>query len=182
MKSKSTLNFLLAAVMLLGIVAAVSAQMKSKETIAKETRQYLSEGSAAFLARDFQRAIVFYGKAIELEKKTPTLSQNIWRVAVDNLGMSYGVTGNNQKAKEVFQYGLSKDAKYPMFHYNLACSQAELRDLDGAIASLKQAYAFKSNMIPGERLPNPARDSSFARFLSNDKFRKALEEIRLTAK
>jgi len=32
-------------------------------------------------------------------------------------------------------------------------------------------------MIPGEKMPDPATDSSFERFMKNDKFLKALKEI-----
>jgi len=97
---------------------------------------------------------------------------------VDNLGISYGISGDNKKAKEVFEYGLSKDATCSMFYYNLACAHAEMNDLDNAIKNLRLAFSYKANMIPGEQIPDPAGDASFARFLSNPRFRKLLEEIR----
>jgi tetratricopeptide (TPR) repeat protein len=90
--------------------------------------------------------------------------------------MSYGISGDNKKAKEIFEYGLSKDDTYPMFYYNLACAYAEMNDLDNAIINLKHAFEYKENMIPGERIPNPSTDDSFSRYLNNEKFRRALEE------
>lgn len=65
-----------------------------------------------------------------------------------------------------------------MFYYNLACAHAEMNDLANAMKNLRLAFGYRANMIPGERMPNPASDSSFARFLSNPQFRKLLEEVR----
>jgi tetratricopeptide (TPR) repeat protein len=163
--------------LLVGLAIASQAQSNSKENIASETMQYVSEGSAAYLRHDYKKAIHFYSKALSLEKKKPTLEKDIWRVLVDNLGMSYGISGNNNKAKEIFEYGLSKDDKYPMFYYNLACAYAEMKDLDNAIVNLKRAFEYKQNMIPGEEMPNPETDGSFSRYLKSEKFRRALEEL-----
>jgi tetratricopeptide (TPR) repeat protein len=173
-----TLTLVVATILLCGAAMSSLAQTASKEKTAKETMQYVSQGSAAYLKQDYKKAIQLYGKALELEKKEPTLEKNVWRVLVDNLGMSYGISGDNKKAKEIFEYGLSKDDKYPMFYYNLACAYAEMNDLDNAIANLKRAFENRDNMIPGERIPNPATDDSFSRFLKNEKFRRALDDLR----
>src|SRR5262249_53343717 len=156
--------------LLCGPVVSLRAQTPSKEEIAKQTMQYASQGSAAYLKRDYKKAIEFYSKALDAEKKEPTLDRTIWRVVVDNLGMSYGLSGDNKKAKEIFEYGLSRDDKYPMFYYNLACASAEMNDLDNTIANLKRAFEFRENMIPGEQIPDPATDDSFTRFQANEKF------------
>ena len=149
----------------------------AKEEIEKETMQLMRDGSAAYKQQDYKKAIQLYSKVLELEKKEPTLEKNLWRVLVDNLGMSYGISGDNKKAIEILEYGLSKDATYPMFHYLLACAYAEMNNVDDAIENLRLAYKFKNNVIPGESLPNPATDSSFTRFLNNEKFVKALKEM-----
>ena len=175
---KKTLMILTSVFLLWGLTITSQAQTDSKEKIAKETMQYVGQGSEAYLRHDYKKAIQFYNKALEAEKKEPTLEKNIWRVLVDNLGMSYGISGDNKKAKEIFEYGLSKDDKYPMFYYNLACAYAEMKDLDNAIVNLKRAFEYKENIIPGERMPNPETDDSFSRYLKNEKFRHALEELR----
>lgn len=69
----------------------------------------VAEASAAFIKREYKKAIQLYSKALDLERERPTLDKNVWRVVVDNLGMSYGISGDNKKAKEVFEYGLSRD-------------------------------------------------------------------------
>ena len=75
----------------------------------------LREGSAYYLKGDFKSAINPYAKVLELEKKQQTVDKTAWRVLIDNLGMSYGITGDLKRAKETFEYGLSKDDTYPLF-------------------------------------------------------------------
>jgi tetratricopeptide (TPR) repeat protein len=142
-----------------------------------ETRKLLEQGSRFFLDGDYKQAINPYQKALDREKQNRTLDQSLWRVLVDNLGMAYGISGDLKKAKQTFEYGLEKDPKYPMFHYNLACTYGEMNDPDNALVYLKQAFEYKANMIKGERFPDPWTDSSFQRFMSNDKFVNALREI-----
>ena len=153
-------------------------QERSEEKPNPQTMEYLRKGSAFYLQRDYKKAIPPYQKALDLEKEKPTLEKTLWRVLVDNLGMAYGISGDLKKAKETFEYGLTKDPKYPMFHYNMACTYAEMNDPDKAIIYLKQAFEFKENMIRGEAMPDPWTDDSFQRFMSNDKFVNALKELR----
>jgi len=143
----------------------------------KTAMEYLEEGSALFLKQEYKKAIAPYQKALDLEKAHPTIEKTLWKVLVDNLGMSYGITGDLKKAKEIFEYGISKDSGYPMFYYNMACTYGEMKDMDKAIEYLKLAFARKENMIEGEQMPDPATDSSFERFMKNQKFLDALKEI-----
>jgi tetratricopeptide (TPR) repeat protein len=142
-----------------------------------ETRNLMEQGSRFFLEGDYRRAISPYQKALDREKQNPTLGQPLWRVLVDNLGMAYGISGDLKKAKQTFEYGLEKDPKYPMFHYNMACTYGEMNDSDKALVYLKQAFEYKQNMIKGEKFPDPWTDSSFQRFMNDDKFVNALREI-----
>jgi tetratricopeptide (TPR) repeat protein len=144
----------------------------------KTALDYLREGSAYYLKHDFERAIPPYQKALDLEKENPTLDKTLWKVLVDNLGMSYGITGNLKKAKAIFEYGISKDPDYPLFYYNMACTYGEMKDMDKAIEYLKLAFERKKNMIEGEHMPDPATDSSFERFMKNERFLNALKEIK----
>jgi len=156
------------------IVAQDANELKAGDP---ETRKLMEDASRFFLDGDYKRAIPPYQKALDREKTKQTLSQSLWRVLVDNLGMSYGISGDLEKAKDTFEYGLSKDPKYPMFHYNMACTYGEMNDPDKAIVYLKQAFSYKENMIKGEKMPDPWEDSSFQRFMSNEKFVAALREI-----
>lgn len=143
---------------------------------------YAREGSAAYLKRDYPTAIAQYSKAVELNKQDRQMSKVIWRVVVDNLGMAYGISGDLINAKKTFEYGLSIDPDYPMFHYNMGCTYGEMGDLEKAIASLRKAFSLKANMNAGEPMPNPATDSSFTQFLKAEKFRAFLKEIGVNSK
>ena len=145
---------------------------------ASQVMELMQEGSAHYLRRDFKKAIGPYQKALDLEKQKRTLEQTLWRVLVDNLGMSYGISGNLKVAKETFEYGISEDPDYPMFYYNMACTYGELDNLEKAIEYLRLAFARKDNMIAGEKFPDPAKDSSFARFADNEKFITAVKEMK----
>ena len=139
--------------------------------------ELLSEGSAHFLRGEYKQAVGPYRRALELEKQTRTLPRELWYVLVDNLAMSYGISGDLKAAKETAEYGLSKDPDYPMFYYLLANTYAETGDLDNTILYLKQAFARRKNVLPGERMPDPSTDDSFKRFMKNEKFLAALKEI-----
>ena len=117
-------------------------------------------------------------KALDLEKENRTLDKTIWKVLVDNLGMAYGITGKLDKAKATFEYGISKDPDYPLFYYNMACTYGEMKNRDKAIEYLKLAFARKENMIEGEEMPDPATDSSFERFMNDERFLAALKELK----
>jgi tetratricopeptide (TPR) repeat protein len=163
--------------LLLLSVSAIAQDASDLKAGDPETRNLLEQGSRFYLVHDFKHAIPPYQKALDREKANRTLGENLWRVLVDNLGMSYGISGDLPKAKETFEYGISKDPKYPMFHYNMACTLAEMNDVDKAIQSLQQAFQYKQNMIKGERFPDPWTDDSFQRFMNNEKFVNALREM-----
>jgi tetratricopeptide (TPR) repeat protein len=153
-----------------------SARAPDADTTALE-RQYLRDGSRAFLSRDFRTAADLYARALELEKQRPILSRDQWRTLVDNLGMAYGISGQLEPARETFEYGLARDPEYPMFHYNLACAYAEMGQREAAIAELELAFRYRANLIEGEDMPDPRADSSFARYLLDAEFERALDRI-----
>ena len=64
-----------------------------------------------------------------------------------------------------------------MFYYNLACVAAERGDMNKAMDFLGKAFARKSNSIPGEPMPDPRKDDSFQRFMSDDQFRKFTDSL-----
>lgn len=174
---KLRLSVLCIAVLFLLAPVAVAQDESDLKAGDPETRKLLEEGSRFYLVGNYKKAIPPYQKALDREKANRTVSQAIWRVLVDNLGMSYGISGDLEKAKDTFEYGLSKDPKYPMFHYNMACTYAEMNDVDKTIEYLKHAFEYKSNMIKGEHFPDPWGDDSFQRFMNNEKFVNVLKEL-----
>src|ERR1043166_8147844 len=106
-------HILLIGLLIGSICASASAQ--------KTSMQYLAEGSAAYLQHDYKGAIPPYQKALDLEKKERKLEKKFWIVLVDNLGMSYDMTGDKKPTKAVFEYGIKEEPTYPLFYYNMAC-------------------------------------------------------------
>ena len=137
----------------------------------------LREGSRHFLRQDYRGAIGPYQAALDLEKKEPGLSKNNWRVLVDNLGMAYGITEDLDHSEAVYQYGIGKDPEYPGFFYGMACVFAERGDMDKTMEYLRKSFSLKSNVIPGESMPDPATDDSFQRFMSNQEFRDFVKSL-----
>jgi tetratricopeptide (TPR) repeat protein len=137
-----------------------------------DTRVEFEYGSFFYLQSNWTRASQHYERALDIERrqKKRALSPTEWRVLIDNLGMAYGMLNDLERAKTTFQFGITQDPAYPMFHYNLACAYAELNDLDSALADLKTAFTNRQNGIPGEGMPDPAKDSSFERYLGDTRF------------
>jgi len=135
------------------------------------------EGSRYFIAHQYREAIPFYQKAFEIEKSSPTLEKNLWRVLIDNLSISYGITHDLTSAREALTYGVSKDPDYPIFYYNLACVTAEKGDLPDTENYLKLAFERRDNRIPGETFPDARVDDSFQTLLLEREFRQFLAAL-----
>jgi hypothetical protein len=145
--------------------------------VQRSSAELVGQASRLYLQHDYKGAIGPYAQALELEKVNPTLDKPLWYVLIDNLGMSYGITGNLEKAKETFEYGISKDPKYPLFYYNLACTYAEMNDATSAGDYLKKAFDYKANILPGESMPDPRTDDSFRKLMKNQEFRELAEGL-----
>jgi len=131
--------------------------------------------SMDFYSQDYPNAIIGYERIL----KTENIDQKIWRVTVDNLGMSYGITGDLKNAQRIFEYGISLDPDYPLFYYNLACAYAEMGNLENMLTNLELSFKRKANMIKGEKFPNPRKDSSFKNYLKDKQFEQLLKKYRM---
>ena len=140
--------------------------------------QLLSRGNALYQQSKYAEAIPLFQEAFELEKAEPQLDRTLWRGLIDSLGIAYGMTGHLKKAKATFEQGIQADPTYPMFHYNLACTFAEMNDLDHAMQSLTTAFRHRKNQNPGEeKMPDPRQKLSFQRFMKNDTFRNLVNNL-----
>lgn len=135
------------------------------------------EGSRYFIAHQYREAIGPYRQALEIEKSTPTLAKNLWRVLIDNLSIAYGITGDLTRARETLNYGVSKDPDYPLFYYNLACISAERGAVSEAEKNLTFAFERRGNVIPGETFPDARADDSFQKLLLQKDFRQFLNSL-----
>ena len=142
------------------------------------SKELLNIGNAFSRRYEYARALATYQKAFELEKAEPQLDRILWRTLIDNLGMAYGMTGHLKESKAIFEQGIQADPTYPMFHYNLACTFADMNDLDHAMQSLKTAFRHSKSQNSGEDLmPDPRQNSSFQRFMKNDTFRNLVNDL-----
>jgi hypothetical protein len=100
------------------------------------------------------------------------------RVTTDQAGIAYGMSGDIQKARSLFEKAIAEDPDYPMYYYNLACADAEDKNLAGARQHLQQAFALKANVISGETMPDPTKDDSFLPYRNNKDFWAFLKSLR----
>jgi len=147
------------------------------ESVQRSSMELLEQASRLYLQHDYHGAIGPYSQALDMEKVNPELQKPLWYVLIDNLGMSYGITGDLQKAKETFEYGIAKDSTYPIFYYNLACTYAEMGKVEEASQSLKKAFEYKANVLRGETMPDPRTDDSFKKLMKNPDFRQLAETL-----
>jgi hypothetical protein len=162
----------LASVRLLPEEEGARAQAPSGDSL-----DYFRQGSRLYLQQNYAAAAVPYQKALELEKRHRTLDRNFFLVLVDNLGMSYGMSGNLARAKETFEYGLSQEPEYPLFYYNVACVYGEMGKMEESLEELRLAYKYRANMIRGETFPDPLKDDSFRNFVREKKFTDAVRQM-----
>jgi tetratricopeptide (TPR) repeat protein len=135
-------------------------------------------GSYYFLKKDYLNAAKHYERLLRREDSGSALNRNSWRVLIDQLGMSYGLSGELAKAKDLFEWAIMQDAEYPMFYYNLACTFAEMGDPEQALSNLRLAFRYKTNMLPKETFPDPKSDDSFKKYRRNKQFWTELEKLK----
>lgn len=70
---------------------------------------YMKEASVWYVMGEYKKAIKPYQKALDLEKQERKLEKDLWIVLVDNLGMSYGITGDIKRSMAVFEYGIKEE-------------------------------------------------------------------------
>jgi tetratricopeptide (TPR) repeat protein len=100
------------------------------------------------------------------------------RVTTDQAGNAYGMSGDIQKARTLFEKAIAEDPDYPMYYYNLACADAEDKNLAGARQHLQEAFARKANVISGETMPDPTTDDSFLPYRDIKEFWAFLKSLR----
>ena len=134
------------------------------------------KGKAAFDQENYQQAISFFRPALQSEKKHSELRPREWRDLTVWAGMAEAMTGNLRNAEDVFVNALKKDAKYTLFHYNLACVYAESGRLPAALDELEKALQNRETLDPGQALPNPREDTSFKPFREDPRFKQLLDK------
>jgi tetratricopeptide (TPR) repeat protein len=115
-------------------------------------------------------APIFEEALAKLNESTGIETKTMRRVVTDQAGMSYGMSGNIPRARIIFERAVAEDPDYPMYYYNLACADAEEKNLTGARNHLQQAFDRKANVIVGEQMPDPTADESFLPYRNDKEF------------
>ncbi|MEO8342029.1 MAG: tetratricopeptide repeat protein [Nitrospirota bacterium] len=145
------------------------------------SQELFNLGNVFYLKNKYAQAVLPYQKAFDLEKANPELDRTVWRALIDNLGIAYSMTGRLKEARATFEQGIQADPTYPKFHYNLACTFAEMNDLKRTMQSLATAFRHRKNLNSGEKtMPDPRQDSPFQRFMKNETFRNFVNDLHPT--
>ena len=129
--------------------------------------------------QQFASAAPLFELALDKFKNIPEKdNRTIRRVLIDQAGMAYGISGNLAKARAIFTMAIADDPDYPMYYYNLACADAEDKNLAGAQKYLQEAFDRKANVNPGEQMPDPTQDDSFTPYRDNKQFWSFIESLR----
>lgn len=153
--------------------------LKFVDTSAPATSyDFFHKARAFYLQGDFKQAAEYYERALELERHGRRLDAPTLRSLVLESSGAYGATGRAEMSKGTLAFGISQEPDYAWFHYSLARVHAGLGDLDGTLASLTKAFASKSSLGENARLPKPSDDPAFAAFRKDERFRKAVREMK----
>lgn len=132
-----------------------------------------------FSAQQFAAAGPLFEKALSLVKDAKGVdTKSLRRIATDQAGMSYGVSGDTKKARAILEAAIAKDPDYPIYYYNLACADAQEKNLAEARKHLQQAFDRKANTLPGKNMPDPTTDDSFTPYRDDKDFWSFLEGLR----
>jgi Tfp pilus assembly protein PilF len=127
--------------------------------------------------RKFNAAADEYAAAIKADAAQKQLSDDEARQVNDQFGVATAMAGNLPKAKGIFEDAIKADPDYPLYRYNLACTFAEMGDLDNALVHLKAAWARRRNLAEGESFPDPRQDSSFKKYRDDPRFQDAVRNM-----
>lgn len=147
-----------------------AAERDFREVVKRAPSNIIAEfylGQTLFREERYADAAVFFQKARDLEKGGQQLTKVQDRMLTDQLVMSYGISGEVKKARELLREAIAKDPDYPLNYYNLACADAEEGQKTEALANIQRAFDRKANITSGEKMPDPSADSSFQKY-SND--------------
>jgi tetratricopeptide (TPR) repeat protein len=165
-------------------VKNIFASYRLDESYSPQFSDVLLYAQVLYDARMYKAAAPIFEIALAKIKENPasvekTLkdAKTATRVVTDQAGMAYGMSGDIPKARTLFERAITEDSDYPMYYYNLACADAEEKNLSGARTHLQQAFARKANVISGEAMPDPTKDDSFLPYRSNTDFWAFLEGL-----
>jgi tetratricopeptide (TPR) repeat protein len=158
---------------------AVLDTVKFVDTSAPATSfDFFHKGRPFYEAGQYAKAVGFYRRALELERRERRLDAALWRQLVEESARAYGAAGDLNEARAIAEHGLSKEPDYARFHLLMAIIHASRDDLDSTIAALQKAFQHKATLPPGQRLPDPRTHPPFRHFSQDEKFRQATKNMK----
>lgn len=118
-----------------------------------------------------------YARVAQLDESQNKLGDDGRRQVLNQEGVAYALGGSLQKAKAIYEAAIAKDPDYAMYYYNLACTYAEMHQLDPALKYLREAWQRRKNLLEGERFPDPRQDTSFAGYRNDPRFQDAVRDM-----
>ncbi|HET6843354.1 MAG TPA: hypothetical protein VFK06_17000 [Candidatus Angelobacter sp.] len=135
-------------------------------------------GQTLFREEKFAAAVVPYEKVRTLEKSGAKLTLVQHRILVDQLAMAYGISGRSADSKALLQEGVRNDPDYPLNYYNLACVAADENDKPAVLKNLSLAFQHRTQVLPGEQMPDPASDPSFRKYSQDADFKALVARVK----
>jgi tetratricopeptide (TPR) repeat protein len=138
---------------------------------------YYHLGRVLYLTEDYHKAAEPLTMAVGLEHRERRLDTASWRDLVAKLIDSLSRSGEVKKSKELMDYAVARDPSYPLFDMALARYHAYYGDLDKTIRHLEKAFLNRQNAMFAP-LPDPLDDPAFERFRKDERFKKAVKEMK----
>ena len=134
-------------------------------------------GHSLFRQEKYAAAAAPYEKARELERSGKKISAEEHRILIDQLVMTYGISGQLKQAHALLDDAIEQDPEYPLNYYNLACTYAEEGDKSRMLTNLSLAFQHKEHVLRGEHMPDPRTDSSFHKYVRDEDFVKLMVKL-----
>ena len=138
---------------------------------------YYHLGRVLYLSEDYHKATAPLTMAVALEHRERRLDTASWRDLVAKLIDSLSRSGEVKKAKELMDYAVARDPSYPLFEMALAIYHAHYGDLDKTIEHLDKAFLNRQNAMFAP-LADPLEHPAFERFRKDERFKKAVKEMK----
>ncbi|HEY6348268.1 MAG TPA: hypothetical protein VI636_02550 [Candidatus Angelobacter sp.] len=170
---QKTFEQILAGVRLLPDESGIKVPGQSQET----SSSLMAQGDEAREQVNYASASRFYERAFVLEKANRTFDNDMYLDLISRLGFAYRINGNLAKAKETLIYGLSQNSNYPIFHYDLACTYAQMGQIDESLGHLNTAYQHRAKVAPTQLPAYPAEDTCFQKIATDPRFVNAVQKL-----
>lgn len=142
---------------------------------------YFTLGEEFYKRKQQTEAVAALGRALVLEHKQRTLTQQQWRRLVMALANSLAADDDPPRAREILEYGVATEPTYPYFHHGLARLHSYFDNRDGVLAELEKTYQYlpnNSKSFMGWPIPDPLFDPAFQRYAGDPKFRDAVKALK----